>query len=184
MLDPACGSGNFLYVAMQQLKELEKEVSILAETGQRAQHAFVGPKQFYGLEKSVFAVELTSMVVWIGYLQWTIANGRREMQTPILEKLDTIKLHDALMNDDGTEYAWPEADFIIGNPPFLGEKRHTHRVGDAYVDAGSMFTGRLPREADLSAIGSRRRVPRSPRSGNRAGLWPRTASAVAKPQCT
>lgn len=82
VLDPACGSGNFLYVAMQQLKNLEIEVAELArEIGAPAHGAAIGPKQFYGLEINVFARELASMVVWIGYLQWNRARHQQPAAT-------------------------------------------------------------------------------------------------------
>jgi type II restriction/modification system DNA methylase subunit YeeA len=150
VLDPACGSGNFLYVAMQQLKDLEKEVVTLAQSIGAPGFMLIGPAQFYGLELSVFAHELASTVVWIGYLQWNRANGVSNQEKPILKKLETIRLHDALMNDDGSEFDWPEADFIVGNPPFLGGKKVRRELGDEYVDRlFSTYDERVPREADL-----------------------------------
>src|SRR5690606_17205048 len=78
------------------------------------------------------------------------ANGYSSMQEPILEPLGNIVLHDALMNEDGTEYEWPEAEFIIGNPPFIGGKRLRTELGDDYVDElFETFDGRVPREADF-----------------------------------
>jgi type II restriction/modification system DNA methylase subunit YeeA len=150
VLDPACGSGNFLYVAMQQLKDLEKEVVTLAQSVGAPGFALIGPRQFYGIELNVFAQELASMVCWIGYLQWNRANGETNWQTPILEKLDNIRLHDALINEDGTEYEWPEADFIIGNPPFLGSKKLRLELSDDYVHhLFRSYKGRVPNSADL-----------------------------------
>src|SRR5690606_6836261 len=91
-----------------------------------------------------------SMVVWIGYLRWNRANGYTSRQEPILEPLGNICLHDALMNEDGTECQWPEADFIIGNPPFIGGKRLRSELGDEYVEElFAAFDGRVPREADF-----------------------------------
>lgn len=133
VLDPACGSGNFLYVAMQQLKELEKEVVTFAQKVGAPGFQLVGPRQFYGLEVSVFAFELASIVVWIGFLQWNHLNGLSNRQTPILERLDTIRLQDALLDGDG-ETEWPEADFIVGNPPFLGNYKMRRELGDEYVE--------------------------------------------------
>src|SRR5690606_21064619 len=134
VLDPACGSGNFLYVALQALKDLEHEVVTFAEQVGAPGLRLLGPRQFHGIEITPFARELASMVVWIGYLQWNRANGYSSMQEPILEPLGNIVLHDALMNEDGTEYEWPEAEFIIGNPPFIGGKRLRTELGDDYVD--------------------------------------------------
>ena len=149
VLDPACGSGNFLYVAMQQLKELEKEVVTFAQKVGAPGFQLVGPRQFYGLEVNVFAHELASIVVWIGYLQWNYLNGLSNRQTPILERLDTIKRQDALLDGDG-ETEWAEVDFIIGNPPFLGGKRIRNELGDAYVDKlFDTYDGRVRRESDF-----------------------------------
>jgi len=149
VLDPACGSGNFLYVAMQQLKELEKEVVMFAQKVGAPGFQLVGPRQFYGLEMNVFAHELASIVVWIGYLQWNHLNGLSNRQTPILERLDTIRRQDALLDGEG-ETVWPEVEFIIGNPPFLGGKRIRSELGDTYVDKlFEVFEGRVRRESDF-----------------------------------
>ncbi len=119
VLDPACGSGNFLYVSMQGLLDLQRDVLNFAiEVGEPPLRQFVSPEQFYGLELNPFAQELASIVVWIGYLQWKRSNGETNQDTPILRKLNTIQLRDALINPDGTETQWPEAEYIVGNPPF------------------------------------------------------------------
>lgn len=151
VLDPACGSGNFLYVAMQGLLGLQAEVlNFAAEIGEPALQDFVSPRQFFGLEVDPFAHELASVVVWIGYLQWKAATGSPNWQVPILERLDTIQHRDALLNPDGTEAQWPEADYIVGNPPFLGDKKMRSELGDEYVDRlRRLFEGRVPGQADL-----------------------------------
>ena len=151
VLDPACGSGNFLYVAMQQLKDLEKDVVTFAQgVGAPGHAAGIGPSQFHGIELNVFAREIASMVVWIGFLQWNRANGESNREEPILRKLGNIVLHDALMNEDGSEYIWPEADFIIGNPPFLGSQRMRAELGDEYVaNLRALFAGRLAGQSDF-----------------------------------
>ena len=149
VLDPACGSGNFLYVAMQQLKELEKEVVAFAGSVGAPGFQLIGPRQFYGLEVSVFAYELASIVVWIGYLQWNHLNGLSNRQTPILERLDTIRLQDALL-DGEHETVWPEVDYIVGNPPFLGDKKMRSELSDDYVEAlRKQFKNRVPGQADF-----------------------------------
>ena len=149
VLDPACGSGNFLYVAFQQLKELERDVLAYAQTVGVPLAPFVSPRQFYGLEVNVFAHELASIVVWIGFLQWNYLNQVSDRQRPILERLDTIKLQDALL-DGEQETVWPEADFIIGNPPFLGNYRMREELGDEYtVKLRKLFEGRVPGFADF-----------------------------------
>ena len=149
VLDPACGSGNFLYVAMQQLKELEKEVVSFAWSIGVPGFALVGPRQFYGLEVNVFAHELASIVVWIGYLQWNHLNGISNARIPILERLNNIRRQDALL-DGGKETEWPEADYIVGNPPFLGNYKLRDELSDIYVDTlYKVYGGRLPNKADL-----------------------------------
>ena len=149
VLDPACGSGNFLYVAFQQLKELEKEVVAFSQSIDLPQTPFVSPRQFYGLEVNVFAHELASIVVWIGFLQWNHLNGLSNMKTPILEKLDNIRLQDALLDGD-TEAEWPEAEYIIGNPPFLGDKKMRSELSDEYVERlRKVFKDRVPGGADF-----------------------------------
>ena len=149
VLDPACGSGNFLYVAFQQLKELERDVLTFAGSIGLPLAPFVSPRQFYGLEVNVFAHELASIVVWIGYLQWNFLNHTSDTQRPILERLDNIKLQDALLDSD-RETVWPEADFIVGNPPFLGDKKMRSELSDDYVEAlRKQFKNRVPGQADF-----------------------------------
>jgi type II restriction/modification system DNA methylase subunit YeeA len=156
ILDPACGSGNFLYLALRRMLDLWKEVYVFA-----AEHGLptflphqVGPSQLYGLETNVYAHELASVVVWIGYLQWLNDNGIGRPTEPILRKLDNIQHRDAILefDDKGNpiEPAWPEADFIIGNPPFLGGKRLRKELGDKYVDGlFSVYEGAVAAESDL-----------------------------------
>ena len=149
VLDPACGSGNFLYVAFQQLKELERDVLTFAGSIGLPLAPFVSPRQFYGMEVNVFAFELASIVVWIGLLQWNFLNHASNVQRPILERLGTIKLQDALL-DGEQETVWPEADFIIGNPPFLGNYKMRQELGDEYVQKlYDLFRGRVPNGADF-----------------------------------
>jgi type II restriction/modification system DNA methylase subunit YeeA len=94
------------------------------------------------------------VVVWIGYLQWLNDNHIGWPTEPILRKLDNIQHRDAILTHDAdgkpVEPAWPEADFIIGNPPFLGDKRMRAELGDEYVDElRTLFEGRVPGGADL-----------------------------------
>jgi type II restriction/modification system DNA methylase subunit YeeA len=151
VLDPACGSGNFLYVAMQGLLDLQRDVlNFAVEIGEPPLRQFVSPEQFYGLELNPFAQELASIVVWIGYLQWKRANGETNQDTPILRKLNTIQLHDALLNPDGTETKWPEAEYIVGNPPFLGNYKMRQELSDEYVERlYRLYKERVPNKADL-----------------------------------
>ncbi|WP_217155933.1 class I SAM-dependent DNA methyltransferase [Sphaerobacter thermophilus] len=155
ILDPACGSGNFLYVALEQLKNLEKEViSYAAHRGLSMLLPQVTPRQLHGIETNAYAHELAQIVVWIGYIQWMTMNGFQVNRDPVLEPMDTVLLMDAILDRSDPaqprEPAWPDAEFIIGNPPFLGGKRLRTELGDEYVDAMfAVYNGRVPREADL-----------------------------------
>ena len=154
ILDPACGSGNFLYVALAALKDLEKEVVAYGTTnGLSMLLPRVQPTQLYGLEINDYARELTQTVIWIGYLQWMNANGFQPSVDPVLQPLETIRLQDSLLDlsdpEQPTEATWPETDFIIGNPPFLGGKL-LRTAGDEYVDElFSVYADCVPGAADF-----------------------------------
>lgn len=155
VLDPACGSGNFLYVSLNELKNLEKEVWTYAGgIGLTQPELGVSPAQLHGIEKNQFAAELAQVVVWIGYLQWKRTNGFFDVEEPILQNLHNIECRDAVLTVDlhgnPTEPDWPEADVIVGNPPFLGGKKMRGEMGDAYVDElRKLYEGRIPPFADL-----------------------------------
>ncbi|PDW01946.1 class I SAM-dependent DNA methyltransferase [Candidatus Viridilinea mediisalina] len=155
VLDPACGSGNFLYVALKQLLDLEKEVIILAQDlGAGSFLPSVSPEQFYGIEINEYAHELAQITVWIGYIQWLRDNGFGQPAQPILRPLDTIKHMDALLTYDAAgqpvEPPWPEATVIVGNPPFLGDKKMRGELGDTYVEhLRTQYAERVPGGADL-----------------------------------
>lgn len=155
VLDPACGSGNFLYVALAELLNLDKEVMLYGfDNGLPMGIPAVGPRQVLGLEINEYARELAQVAIWIGYLQWMIQNGFTGLREPVLEALETIRLTDSLitMHEGGTvrETDWPSADFIIGNPPFLGDKRMRTELGDEYVDLlRSIFRERVRGGADF-----------------------------------
>ncbi|MEW6354764.1 MAG: DNA methyltransferase [Planctomycetota bacterium] len=102
VLDPACGSANFLYVTLQKLKDLEKEAILYAsQRGLGAFLPFVNPKQLYGIEISPYAHELAQMTIWIGYLQWTRVNGFGWPRDPVLEPMDNIACKDAILDLTG-----------------------------------------------------------------------------------
>ena len=155
VLDPACGSGNFLYISMNLLKDLEKEVITFAGTaGLNLPLYQVGPGQLYGLEINAYAHELAQAAIWIGYIQWHQKNGFPVRRDPVLQPLDTVRNMDAVLDQTGPgaprEPDWPEADVIVGNPPFLGGKLLRTYLGDQYVDSlFSVYAGRVPAEADL-----------------------------------
>ncbi|WP_293133448.1 DNA methyltransferase [Okeania sp. SIO3I5] len=133
VLDPACGSGNFLYIAYQELKRieqllLEKIASRRRSERQQMEISFVTPIQFYGIDTNQFAVELARVTLMIARKVAIDKFGLTETALP-LDTLDqNIICQDALFSK------WPEANAIIGNPPFLGGKHIRLAVGDEYVD--------------------------------------------------
>ncbi|MBK5963667.1 SAM-dependent methyltransferase, partial [Thiocystis minor] len=151
VLDPACGSGNFLLLALLGLKDLEHRVILEAETlGLPRSFPRVGPENVLGLELNPYAAELARVTVWIGEIQWMLNHGFSLSKNPILKPLDTIRQQDAIVNADGTEPAWPEADVIVGNPPFLGDKKMLGAMGEEYVKrVRKLYQGRIPGGADL-----------------------------------
>ena len=156
VLDPACGSGNFLYLALRKLLDLWNEAYVFAAEHGLAvfQARALSPSQMFGIEIDFYAHELASMVVWIGYLQWLKEHGMGWPDEPILRKLDNIREGDAIISigPDGkaSEPEWPEADFIVSNPPFLGGNMIRQELGDKYVDAlFRLYEGRVPHFADL-----------------------------------
>ena len=151
VLDPACGSGNFLYLALHALKDLEHRIQLEAEAlGLQRAFPAVGPANVRGIEVNAYAAELARVSVWIGEIQWMRRNGFAESRDPILKPLDTIECRDAILTPEGDEPEWPAADAVIGNPPFLGGKRLNAGLGEEYVSRiFSLYRGRVPAEADL-----------------------------------
>jgi len=201
VLDPACGTGNFLYVAMARMKELEGEVlDLLVDLGDDQYLAeltghTITPENFLGIEINPRAAAIAQLVLWIGYLQWHFrVNGAdRPPPEPILRDIRTIENRDALIewNErvlerdasgapvtrwDGETMkphpvtgklvpdetarvevyryikprraAWPKADFIVGNPPFIGDKAMRERLGEGYLNA-LFSTTDVPESADF-----------------------------------
>ena len=201
VLDPACGSGNFLYVAMEQMKRLEGEVTdLLSEMGEEQiglmlQGATVDPHQFLGIELNPWAASVAELVLWIGYLQWHYRTyGRAAPSEPVLRDFKNIVHGDAVLASDGEtprigedgepvtiwdgittklhpvtgeavpdgsarravmDYTkprpakWPQADFIIGNPPFIGASRMRDALGSGYVEALWKAYPKMPQSADF-----------------------------------
>ena len=155
VLDPACGSGNFLYIALRSLLDLEREViDFAAVQGWHGLTPRVQPDQMLGLEINHYAAELARTALWIGYIQWHQANGFEYTQRPILTPLDTVRQTDAILDlsdpDHPAEPEWPAAEFIVGNPPFLGGKLLRTGLTDGYVDTlFKQYAGKVPAEADL-----------------------------------
>ena len=163
VLDPACGSGNFLYIALRSLLDLEREVIDYTERrhidypeGKYAADYTprVSPNQMYGLELDPYAAELARTALWIGYIQWHYANGIAYTRRPVLTTLDTIRCTDAILARDEhgnpVEPEWPDSEFIVGNPPFLGYSPFRDKMGDDYVNAVySLYGDRIPNSSDL-----------------------------------
>lgn len=201
VLDPACGSGNFLYVTLEHLKRLEGEVlnqlEALGDTQIKieAEGVTVDPHQLLGIEINPRAAAITELVLWIGYLQWHFrTRGQIMPPQPVLKDFRNIEFRDALIASDRVEYVmdkkgipvmrwngknykkdpvtgedvpdvsvqvpveryvnprkaeWPKADFVIGNPPFLGSKRMRDILGDGYVDALQSTWPEVPEATDM-----------------------------------
>ena len=151
VLDPACGSGNFLYLALRALKDIEHRVNLEAEAmGLERSFPTVGPANVKGIEINAYAAELARVSVWIGEIQWMRRNGFQESRDPILKPLETIECRDAVLAPAGGEPEWPQADVVIGNPPFLGGKLLIGSLGEDYVSRMfATWRGRVPHEADL-----------------------------------
>ena len=157
VLDPACGSGNFLFVTLGALKDLEWEAIqwgslVLQEPGEFPR---IGPEAVLGIEINAYAAELARVTIWIGEIQWMLRHGLGYRRDPILRPLHHIETRDALLDlTDPTnprEADWPAAEFIVGNPPFLGDKLMVGGLGGGYVSAlRHVFGGRLPGQSDLS----------------------------------
>ena len=200
VLDPACGSGNFLYVTLEHLKRLEGEVlDVAAGFGENllldlATHS-VDPHQFLGIELNPRAASLAELVLWIGYLQWHFRTRGDSMPAePVLKKFRNIECRDAVLAWDGDPQpardergeivtvwdrrsqktnlvtgrdvpdetkrvplltypnarpaAWPKADYIVGNPPFIGGWMLRQSAGDGYVEALWKAYPHVPEKAD------------------------------------
>ena len=171
ILDPACGTGNFLYVSLELMKRLEGEVlEALASLAGQARFAgyelkTIDPHQFLGLEVNPRAAAITELVLWIGYLQWHFRTRGGMPPEPILRDFKTIEVRDAVLAWDAKELArdehacliartdakgnkvevyryknpkrpeWPEADYIVGNPPFTAGQNFREQFGDEYAEA-------------------------------------------------
>ncbi|WP_174301278.1 class I SAM-dependent DNA methyltransferase [Caulobacter sp. S45] len=172
VLDPACGTGNFLYIALELIKGLETEVlETLVQLGAPELLALemVNPHQFLGLEVNPRAAVIAELVLWIGFLQIHYRTHAGHPAEPILEAYETVQIRDAVLTWDGYPFpgvvqsggrsiealpnprrpAWPEVDFIVGNPPFMGGKDLRARLGDLYAEALWAAHPQMNRSADL-----------------------------------
>ena len=152
VLDPACGSGNFLYISLLELKNIEHRVNLEAEAlGLPRGFPRIGPEAVLGIELNPYAAELARVSVWIGEIQWMRRNGFEAAKNPILRTLDTIECRDAVLNADGTRADWPRADVVVGNPPFLGNKKMIRELGEDYAVALRKAYSDVPGGVDLVA---------------------------------
>ena len=171
ILDPACGTGNFLYVSLELMKRLEGEVldalASLSPQGRLEGYELrtIDPHQFLGLEVNPRAAAIAELVLWIGFLQWHFRTRGGAPPEPILRDFKTIKVDgrrarlgrqgigarrarqaartDRRRGQSGRSLALPKpetagmagADFIVGNPPFVGGKDIRGRLGDGYAEA-------------------------------------------------
>jgi hypothetical protein len=201
VLDPACGTGNFLYVALELMKKLEGEVLEALDAFGDQQSRFVmqgetvSPSQFYGLELNPRAVPVADLVLWIGYLKWQLkTTGLASITEPVLHAYGTIKHQDAVIAYDKQELLrdaqgrpmsrwdgvtkklhpitgeevpdpdaklplysytnprtapWPEVEFIVGNPPFIGGADMRQELGDGYAEACWKARPLVPGGADF-----------------------------------
>lgn len=151
VLDPACGSGNFLYIALTELKNIEHRANLEAEALglQRPALLSVGPENVLGIELNPYAAELARVSVWIGEIQWMRRNGFEAARNPILRTLTNIENRDAVLNPDGTRAEWPSADAVVGNPPFLGDRKMIRELGEDYTITLRKAWDEVPGGADL-----------------------------------
>lgn len=176
ILDPACGSGNFLYVALNLFHGLEREIIVWA-----LEHQIdpplprIHPRQLLGIEIDEYAHQLASVVVWIGHIQNEARVGNVGDRDPILDPIDNIECRDAIIDNSESEPKpadWPNADFIVGNPPFLGNKRMRDEMGDETVEQIYKVWGKnVPNGADLCTYWfEKARSQIADRRAKRAGL--------------
>ncbi|MGI9362984.1 MAG: class I SAM-dependent DNA methyltransferase [Parasphingorhabdus sp.] len=162
VLDPACGSGNFLYLSLLALKDLEHLVNLEAEQlGLGRFSPTVGPESVYGIELNSYAAELARVSVWIGEIQWMRRNGFEAAKNPILRTLGNIENRDAVLvtdehgnpvlDDEGKPQraSWPKANVVVGNPPFLGAYKMFEELGECYTVALRKAWPQVPGGADL-----------------------------------
>jgi hypothetical protein len=172
ILDPACGSGNFLFLGLKTLKDIELRIINEADRMglERPLDLCTSPANMLGIEINEFAAELARVTVWIGELQWRVAHGYGFNYNPVLEPLDCIEHRDALMvqlpataptlrpepveelaaSVQYIEAEWPQASVVIGNPPFLGGSKKRGELGDVYFEAlKTVFKDSVPGFGDL-----------------------------------
>ncbi len=162
VLDLACGSGNFLYIAYRELKRLEArimermvEISGSYDASQMI-FGFVSAHQFFGLDINPFAVELAKVTMMIARKLAIDELHISEHALPLDNLDENFTAADALIDELGNPAQWPPADVIIGNPPFLGAKRSSRNEAPI---TSTLSAGRIPRFQvwpTIASIGSER----------------------------
>ena len=182
VLDPACGSGNFLYIAYRELKRLEARIyERIGEEYQSVDSAqrpfgFVTARNFYGLDINPFAIDIAKVTMMLAHKLAIDELSISERALP-LDNLDlNFRACDALIEPDGSRTKWPKVDVVIGNPPFLGAKRLKPERGVEYVNSVRKAYPDVPGMADYCVYWFRRTndhiracTPKDPVAG-RAGL--------------
>lgn len=162
VLDPACGSGNFLFVAYREMKRLEAllyqrmaERFSSVDPNQRPL-GFVTATNFYGMDVNSFAVEIAKVTMMLAHKLSIDELHVSESALP-LDNLDkNIVVRDALITSSGSRSEWPKADVIIGNPPFLGTKLMKEALGTEYVGKVRKAYPEVPGMADFCVYWFRR----------------------------
>lgn len=165
VLDPACGTGNFLYVSMELLQALESRVIERIQTLGGSAEPKVGPQQFYGLELNPRAAKIAELVLWIGWLRNRLKDDPDAIPEPVLKRSANLNMgrtgrYDAILHltdtgepdyDNPVLADWPEAEFIVGNPPFIGGKGNGIRSvkGDQYAESMWKANPRVPKSSDF-----------------------------------
>jgi hypothetical protein len=161
VLDPACGSGNFLYIAYRELKRLEARIyersgEFASRNAAQRPFGFVTARNFHGMDIQPFAVELAKVTMMLAHKLAIDELHVTENALP-LDNLDAnFSIGDALIAPDGTRTEWPKADVIIGNPPFLDARKMTMERGRDYVAAIEKAYPEIPRRADYCSYWFRR----------------------------
>ena len=164
VLDPACGTGNFLYVAMELMQALESRVIERIQTLGGEARPHIGPQQFHGLELNPRAAKIAELVLWIGWLRNRLKDDPEAVPEPVLKRSANLNMgrhgrYDAILRltdtgepdyDNPLLADWPEADFIVGNPPFIGKGEDMRKhLGDGYVAALLVANPRVAASADF-----------------------------------
>ncbi len=172
VLDPACGSSNFLYLSLLELKNIEHRVNFEAEAlGLPRGFPSIGPEAVLGIELNPYAAELARVSVWIGEIQWMRRHGFEAARNPILRTLSTIENRDAVLNADGTKAEWPKADVVVGNPPFIASREMINELTQDKTDLlRTAYSGTLRPTSDFVSYWFAQAFEHATSNGSRIGL--------------